>query len=188
MKINLRHIKQADMQSLMSWARTREEIIQWSGPWNFTLPLDETQLAHFFMRDVLDDDLRRMQFLAVDADSGTPVGQIGFSRIWLRTSSAHLGPVIVAPAWRDRGIASQMVSYILDIGFRQMGLHRIELVVFDFNTAAIACYEKAGFRTEGLLRDIVRVGDAYWHWKAMSILDHEFLNMTGGQARSLDAP
>ena len=39
---------------------------------------------------------------------------------------------------------------------------------------AIACYEAAGFRTEGLLRDIVKVGGKYWHWRAMSILDHEF--------------
>ena len=48
-----------------------------------------------------------------------------------------------------------MVQQILIIGFEQLRLHRIELVVFDFNQAAIRCYERVGFRTEGRLRDIV---------------------------------
>ena len=72
-----------------------------------------------------------------------------------------------------------MMREILQLGFHEMRLHRIELVVFDFNAAAIACYEAAGFRTEGLLRDIVQVGGKYWHWRAMSILDHEFAGGAG---------
>src|SRR6185295_8053087 len=102
------------------------------------------------------------------------VGQIGFSRIWLKTAAAHVGPVIVAPGLRGRGIGLSMMREILRLGFDELRLHRIELVVFDFNKPAIACYEKAGFRAEGLLRDIVRMGDTYWHWQAMSILAPEY--------------
>lgn len=112
--------------------------------------------------------------MAVDEDSDEPVGQIGFSRIWLRTATAHVGPVIVAPGRRGRGIGLSMVQKILRIGFDELCLHRIELVVFDFNRPAIACYEKAGFRTEGVLREVVRMGDTYWNWQAMSILAFEY--------------
>jgi RimJ/RimL family protein N-acetyltransferase len=149
-------------------------MVQWSGPWNFDFPLDESQLGRFFLTEVLDGGLRRMQFAAFDEGSQSPLGQIGFSRVWPKTNAAHLGPVIVAPARRRQGVGSAMVSEILRLGFQQLHLHRIELVVFDFNTAAMACYEAAGFRTEGVLRDIVKMGDQYWHWRAMSILDHEF--------------
>lgn len=173
MELQLRRIERADFPQITSWVRTHEEMVQWSGPWNFTFPLDEDQLARFFLIEEPGDGLRRMQFVAVDGASQTVVGQIGFSRIWSRTDAAHLGPVIVDPALRGRGIASRMVSAILALGFTQLRLHRIELVVFDFNAAAIACYEKAGFRTEGLLRDVVRVGGVYWHWRAMSILENE---------------
>jgi RimJ/RimL family protein N-acetyltransferase len=115
--------------------------------------------------------------MAIDEDSNEPVGQIGFSRIWLKTASAHVGPVIVAPQMRGRGIGLKMMQEILHIGFDELYLHRIELVVFDFNKPAIACYEKAGFRTEGLLREVVRMGDTYWNWQAMSILASESIDL-----------
>jgi len=175
--VHFRRIQSSDFSTLMSWIRTKEELIRWSGPWNFELPLDERQLAKFFLTETLDDKILRRQFMAVDTDSGESVGQIGFSRIWLRTTAAHVGPVIVAPELRGRGIGPAMMREILRIGFDELRLHRIELVVFDFNKPAIACYEKAGFHTEGLLREIVRMGDTYWNWQAMSILRHEF---TGG--------
>lgn len=67
-----------------------------------------------------------------------------------------------------------MVRKIVEIGFEQLGLHRIELVVFDFNEAAIRCYEKCGFVKEGLLRDARRVGNEYWSLYIMSILESEW--------------
>jgi RimJ/RimL family protein N-acetyltransferase len=174
MNIQLTPIGAEHLQPIRSWVSTYDDMVQWSGPWNFDFPLDESQLARFFLADALEGGLKRRQFVGVDSDSQSLVGQIGFSRIWPKTNAAHLGPVIVAPALRGQGFGSQMLHQILRLGFEQLCLHRIELVVFDFNAPAIACYEAAGFRTEGLLRDIVKVGGEYWHWQAMSILEHEF--------------
>jgi RimJ/RimL family protein N-acetyltransferase len=42
--------------------------------------------------------------------------------------------------------------------------------VFDFNRGAIRCYERAGFRIEGLMREKFRMGDAYWNCCVMSQL------------------
>jgi RimJ/RimL family protein N-acetyltransferase len=158
----------------MSWIHTQQDTVQWSGPWNFEFPLDERRLTKFFLTETVDENILRSQFMAVDEESDQPVGQIGFSRIWLRTASAHVGPVLVAPKLRGRGIGLMMMREILRMGFGELHLHRIELVVFDFNKPAIACYEKAGFRTEGVLREIVRMGDQYWNWQAMSILASEY--------------
>ncbi len=79
---------------------------------------------------------------------------------------------------RRRGIGLQMVRQILKVGFDNQRLHRIELVVFTFNEAAVSCYEKAGFQTEGVMRQIVRVGGEYWHWKMMSILEEEYTRIS----------
>ena len=173
MKLHLRRIQPSDFPTLMSWIHSEEEMVQWSGPWNFEFPLDERQLTKYFLTETLDDKIHRMQYMAALEDSGEPVGQIGFSRIWLRTAAGHVGPVIVAPSLRGRGVGLAMMREILRIGFDELRLHRIELVVFDFNKPAIVCYEKAGFRTEGLLREIVRMGDTYWNWRSMSILASE---------------
>jgi RimJ/RimL family protein N-acetyltransferase len=45
---------------------------------------------------------------------------------------------------------------------------------FDFNRAAVACYGRAGFIREGLLRDARRLGDAYWNVIVMSLLAPEW--------------
>jgi len=62
----------------------------------------------------------------------------------------------------------------LDIGFGELGLHRIDLVVFDFNTAAIKCYERAGFTREGHLREARKIGSEYWTLYQMSVLEQEW--------------
>ncbi len=67
-----------------------------------------------------------------------------------------------------------MVARLLDIAFGEMGLHRLELRVFDFNQAAIHCYEKNGFTIEGHLRDYRRVNGAYWSSYLMSILETDW--------------
>ncbi len=174
MNVRLEPVLQTDLKLLLEWIPTYEQMVQWSGPWNFVFPLDEEQLAQYFLADVTPDGLRRMQFKAVDIESGAMVGQIGFSRIRDNTQAADMGPVIVAPTSRNSGIGFQMVRQLLTIGFVKQQLHRIELVVFTFNDAAISCYEKAGFQNEGVMRDVVRVGNDYWHWKIMSILEGEW--------------
>ncbi len=50
-------------------------------------------------------------------------------------------------------IGKQMIGATLNIAFDQLKLHRVSLGVFDFNESATACYEKAGFVKDGLLRD-----------------------------------
>lgn len=42
---------------------------------------------------------------------------------------------------------------VRDYGLDVVGLHRIALEVYSFNPRARRAYEKAGFRTEGVLRD-----------------------------------
>jgi RimJ/RimL family protein N-acetyltransferase len=72
---------------------------------------------------------------------------------------------------------------IVDYGFREMGLHRIQLGVAPFNPAGIRAYEKAGFIEEGRYRESV-LHDGRWYDEVlMSILDHEWAaRRSSGQA------
>jgi RimJ/RimL family protein N-acetyltransferase len=67
-----------------------------------------------------------------------------------------------------------MINAIVEIAFETFKLHRVDLGVFDFNKSAIACYEKAGFKIEGTLRDCRKVNDEYWSLINMSILEEEY--------------
>ena len=72
-----------------------------------------------------------------------------------------------------RGYGTDAMRVIVGYGFREMGLHRIQLSVAPFNPAGIRAYEKAGFVEEGRQRESV-LHDGRWYDEVlMSILDHE---------------
>lgn len=66
---------------------------------------------------------------------------------------------------------------MLAYAFEQMRLHRVELVVLDYNKRAIRCYEKCGFVREGLLRENALVEGVYHSEVVMAILEQEYWNI-----------
>ena len=73
-----------------------------------------------------------------------------------------------------RGYGTDAMRVIVDYGFREMGLHRIQLGVAPFNPAGIRAYEKAGFVEEGRYRESVMHDGRWYDEVLMSILDHEW--------------
>jgi RimJ/RimL family protein N-acetyltransferase len=63
---------------------------------------------------------------------------------------------------------------IVGYGFRELGLHRIQLGVVSFNLAGIRAYQKAGFVEEGRHRESVLHDGRWYDDVLMSILDHEW--------------
>ena len=60
-------------------------------------------------------------------------------------TQAELGIAITA-AKQDMGYGTESIRRILEYGFRELGLRRIGLKAFAFNTRALHVYEKCGFR------------------------------------------
>ncbi len=63
---------------------------------------------------------------------------------------------------RGKGYGKEALKILLDYGFNDRDFHRIQLNVLEFNHGAIALYEKAGFKKEGVFREFVlREGSRY---------------------------
>ncbi|MFX7739664.1 GNAT family protein, partial [Acinetobacter baumannii] len=59
----------------------------------------------------------------------------------------YLGRIIIGDKrLRGMGLGQQIVSSLLDYTFDVLGQNKVQLNVFDWNTSAIKCYEKVGFR------------------------------------------
>ena len=175
MKITLQAFGREDFGRLIDWAISPEFLLQWAGP-IFRFPLDVPQLEEY-MAGAGGTPPSRVIFKAV---AGTEVvGHIELDMIDYRNMSARMSRVLIADAFRRRGVGSGMVRALLELGFGELELHRIDLFVFDFNLPAIACYEKAGFVREGHIRDARRMGDAYWSLYQMGILRNEWHNKPG---------
>lgn len=162
----LRPFARQDFARLLAWIDSPVALMQWAGPL-FRFPLDEGQLEAYRSAAVGETATCRI-YTACDADD-EPVGHIELND--LDGHSARLCRVMIDPSRRGQGLGRVMIRRALQIGFDELHLHRIELGVFDFNAAAIRCYELEGFVKEGHLRDARRMGDGYWSLDLMSILE-----------------
>ena len=171
--LELKPFARDDFERLINWIPSPELLLQWGGP-SFTYPLDKTQLE-MYIRESEGHRSKRKIFKSVDTASDSVIGHIELSGIDLQNKSARVCRVLVGdPSYRGKGIGTQMMKQILALGFNQYGLHRVDLVVFDFNTSAIKCYEKLGFVKEGCFRECRKIGDEYWSLYQMSILESEW--------------
>ncbi|MBT2655071.1 GNAT family N-acetyltransferase [Bacillus sp. ISL-18] len=174
--IELHYFERADFHQLISWIDSPAFLLQWSGP-GFDYPLTEEQLEEY-IKNANKEDSSTFVYKVIDQETRDVIGHISLGRIDRKSNSARIGKVLVgSQGIRGKGIGQQMIKAILKIAFDQLHLHRVSLGVFDFNIAAIACYEKAGFMKEGLLRDSSKNGDEYWSLWEMSMLEEEWLNV-----------
>ncbi|WP_010530187.1 GNAT family N-acetyltransferase [Lentibacillus jeotgali] len=172
--VELKYFERSDFRQLINWIDSSEFLLQWGGP-GFNYPLDESQLEKYIEKanDVNSDTL---VYKVINKETSNVVGHISLSKIDKENKSARVGKVLVGDKnVRGQGIGQLMMTEILKIAFNELNLHRVSLGVFDFNVSAIGCYEKAGFKKEGLLRDSRKNGDDYWSLWEMSILENEFM-------------
>lgn len=185
--ITLEPFTAADFPQLIAWVDSERLMKEWSGSM-FSFPLSEAGLAWYIEGANNLDDPGVFIYKGVDGKTGVTLGHISLGGISRRDRAGRITRVLVGNTTeRRRGVCQGMVQALLRIGFEELDLHRISLGVYDFNHAAIRCYLKSGFQQEGLLRDVVRHGDAYWSLVEMSILAPEWraLHPQPGSAAAL---
>jgi len=173
MLIQLQKFEKSDIYQLIGWIGSPAFLLQWAGS-TFHYPLTETQLE-CYIENANRKESDVYIYKVIDQETDMVIGHISLGRIDSKHRSARIGKVLVGERdVRGKGIGGQMIAEVLKVAFDELKLHRVCLGVFDFNTSAIACYEKAGFVKEGLLRDCRKNGDEYWSMWEMSILEREW--------------
>gem|GEM_PF-174567 len=169
-QINLRSITEADLPQIVIW-RNDPEVMQFLGadPGKATLEGVKDWLA----RVSAPGSLEYEWMIEVQ---GRAIGGCGL-QIEGNEQVAHMGIYIGDKNLRDRGYGTAVIREALRFGFAERNLHRIHLGVFPENPRAIHCYEKCGFRHEGLQRqahlkggrwrDLVRMAILREEWEAM---------------------
>jgi RimJ/RimL family protein N-acetyltransferase len=169
-RVRLRGVRDDDLPALARWAMDPGRMTTLS---NWVAPPSEAaakeQIASWSANG--KDDLG----FAIETLGDPPVlaGHVGLWGARPKDRCATLG-IALGRAHIGRGYGTDAMRVIVDYGFREMGLHRIQLSVAPFNPAAIRVYEKAGFTEEGRHRELV-LHDGHWYDEVlMSILDHEW--------------
>jgi len=82
-------------------------------------------------------------------------------------------------AW-NRGYGTEATRIVLRYAFDVLHLHRVDLVVLEYNHRAIACYKKCGFVQEGVARETTVVVNQWHNDVLMSILEGEYRTLSPG--------
>jgi RimJ/RimL family protein N-acetyltransferase len=143
----LRPLERGDLAALRSWVPDEDALVRFAGNY-FSWPLDDPQLdVH-----VASAGPRRLVLAALDGDGAF----VGHATLTVQPGGVgHLGGIIVDPGRRGEGLGRALVGALVQRGFGELGLHRLQLWVDPGNAAAIASYEAAGFVGEGVARESV---------------------------------
>jgi len=88
---------------------------------------------------------------------GTIIGSCGYYGIHTWNLRASFGYELASEYWRQ-GIMTEALRAMIDYGFDEMGLNRIDAVVMPGNIASIKMLERLGFRNEGRLEEYEKWG------------------------------
>jgi ribosomal-protein-alanine N-acetyltransferase len=76
---------------------------------------------------------------------------LGFCSFWRLLGELHINNLAVAPGCRRHGIATELLTFVLNEGAK-LGAHRATLEVRRSNDVARHLYERLGFTTAGVRR------------------------------------
>jgi ribosomal-protein-alanine N-acetyltransferase len=131
---------------------SKREMVEGTG---FPGPKDRKQAEEEMMKYIIDlvaaGDGYRWGITLKGSDD--LIGSCGFFK-WTKTESfrAEIGYDLDPEHWGS-GIMTEAMSAIIDYGFSQMGLNRIEAMIFLDNERSTALVERLGFTREAVFRE-----------------------------------
>jgi RimJ/RimL family protein N-acetyltransferase len=120
----------------------------------------------------------RLDLAAVDPASGRYVGEVVLNELDPNNNSCSFR-IALGATGQNRGLGTEATRLVLGYAFERVGLHRISLEVYSFNSRARRVYEKVGFQAEGVLRDALLWEGQRFDAHVMSILAHEWAEHRG---------
>lgn len=98
-----------------------------------------------------------IQYIIEDRFSGKSVGSVYFRDVDRENECAEYGIFIGEAEARGRGLGGETAKLFTDFGLDVLRMHRISLRLLGSNDIARRSYESAGFATEGIFRDMVKL-------------------------------
>ena len=171
-KVRLRGLREDDLTTLARWEMDAGRTATLS---DSVVPPSEAAAKERIAKWCENDKDHEGVGFAIETLDDPPVlvGNIAMWGMQAKDRAGSIGIALGRPHL-GRGYGTDAMRVIVSYGFREMGLHRIELAVAPFNLAGIRAYEKAGFTEEGRRRESVWHDGRWYDEVLMSVLDHEW--------------
>jgi RimJ/RimL family protein N-acetyltransferase len=167
--VRLRGYEKSDVDALMRWFAD-EEVTDLLGPIN--VPVTRAQQESMIARVTGPDSPERA--FVIESLDGKAIGDCGLRGFNWINRYAELFITIGDKSFWGRGYGSDAVRLLLRLAFDKLNLHSVWLTTLATNERAIRCYEKCGFKRQGLFRENSYVRGRFVDVVAMGILRSEY--------------
>jgi diamine N-acetyltransferase len=125
----------------------------------------------------LQDDPNTILFTICSKEPDEPVGQVALLRVdWVgRMGVYYLG--ISDPENWSKGYGGETTQLIVDYAFTTLNMNRLHLHVECDNEKAVKAYRRAGYVTEGTLREAMYADGRYHDFYVMGIIRSDWEKM-----------
>jgi ribosomal-protein-serine acetyltransferase len=113
-----------------------------------------------FLRGILSQHRKNLGFAAGIWCHKELIGVIGLHPIDWANRNVSLG-YWIASAWQGRGLVTAACRAVIGLCFSHYKLHRVEIQCSTKNPRSCAIPGRLGFRREGVLRGVQKLGDTY---------------------------
>jgi RimJ/RimL family protein N-acetyltransferase len=134
-------------------------------------PISETRAEERI--DQLYKDFKHILFGVVRKDKNELIGLVGLKDIHILNHSAEFY-IKIDPSAQGKGYGTEATRLMLRYGFAELNLHRIQTQDMEENVAGWRTDEKAGFRYEGTLREVIARFGRFHNVRVYSLLRSEF--------------
>lgn len=138
--------------------------------------IDQTQSpmdTNRFVNNTVRDNALQQAFVAVIMVDEQIAGLVGMNQINWLNKTAEIGYWLGEP-FINQGVMTKAVQAIIDYGFNQLGLNRMELRATTNNKASRRVAEKLNFVQEGIIREDERLHDHFVDHVLYGILKREW--------------
>jgi len=165
--VTLRPVSAADAVGLFA---CDEESLRLTGSHHRADGLAE--LEHWYATRASHDD--RLDLSIIERASGEWAGEVVLNELNADNESCGFRILLQGPRFFGRGLGTQASRLVLGYAFDVVGVHRVELQVYDFNPRARHVYEKLGFVHEGTMREALRWEGQWVDCHLMALLDRDW--------------
>lgn len=164
--IELLPFTKLDFDTFKGWISNAEELYQFAGP-IFTFPLTDRQLLDYI-------SMTDKQPMKVVLQSNKET--IGHCELNFENGNHRLSRILVGKKeLRGQKMGEHIVKKMVEMLFQDVKVKMVDLNVFDWNKAAIKCYENVGFAINHNNSDQMAINGKTWTRLNMQLLRERFL-------------
>ncbi|HEU0021253.1 MAG TPA: GNAT family protein [Dehalococcoidia bacterium] len=143
-------------------------------PWTERTATEVQEFVRMFLDQQAEQPRRKFQLaVTLPSDTSRVIGNCGIRLKDRRFWEADIGYEIAPEHW-GQGYASEAALAIVELGFRELGLHRISSWCIADNAASARVLEKVGLKLEGRLRENEYFKGRWWDTLLYGLLQNEW--------------